>query len=251
VTPSCSILIANFNGHEAIELCVESILKKTVYPDYKILVFDSSKPDSRDRAYLTSQQQQGNITLFTSDIQMRHANAVMRLLAKCETPLACTLDSDIEVLRGEWLNILVNELKSPNDMGVAKLKTFGAYPNSTATAPLFQPFCMLLNMENYRKIADGINWQEKAIPIEEYKGKHTYPNYQKAKIYGDVGWQLAEEVIFDNPEGFIMREMPEKYMLNYLRHYGGLSAHHANPDHPRVKNRWQLCKIRLKALRRK
>jgi len=248
---SVSILIANFNGHEAVELCVESIIKKTVYPDYKILVFDSSKPDSQDRAYLTSQEQKGNITLFTSDVQMRHANAIMRLLAKCETSLACILDSDTEVLKGEWLKVLIDEFKSPKDIGVARLKASGTYPDGRATAPLYQPFCMLLNMENYRKIADGINWQEKAIPIEEYKGKHTYPNYQKAKIYGDVGWQLAEKVIFDNPEGFIMREMPDKYMRNYLRHYGGLSAHHANPEHLRVKERWKLCKIRLKALRKK
>ena len=246
----CSILIANFNGHEAIELCIESILKKTVYPSYKILVFDSSGKDSQDRTYLTSQQQRGNIELFISDVQARHASALMRLLAKCETPLACMVDSDIEVLKGEWLRVLVDELKSPNDMGVAKTKVKGIFPSGVATVPIFQPFCLLLNMENYRKVANGVNWQEKAIPREEYKGSWILPK-SHPRAYGDVGWQLAEKIMFDNPNGFIMREMPEKYMLNYLRHYGGLSAHHANPDHPRVRDRWQLCKIRLKALRGK
>ena len=154
----CSILIANFNGHEAVELCIESLLYRTIYPDYRILVMDSSPKDSRDRAYLTGLQKQGKIGLITSDVQMRHANAIMRLLKECKTPLACLMDSDVEVLRGEWLRVLVDELKSPNDLGVARLKTSGVYPDRRATAPVYQPFCMLLNMGNYRKLADGLSW---------------------------------------------------------------------------------------------
>ena len=245
----CTILISNFNGHEAIELCIESLLYRTIYPEYRILVMDSSPKDSRDRTYLTELQRQRKIELFTSDVQMRHASAITRLLRECKTPLACLMDSDVEVLRGEWLKVLVDELKSPNDLGVARLKASGVYPDRRATAPVYQPFCMLLNMNNYRKIADRLSWQEKAIPLEEYKGRHTYPENVKKKIYGDVGWQLAEKVLFDNPTGLVMQKMPEKYMLNYIRHYGGLSVHHASPGHPRMKHRWVLCRMRLKALR--
>ena len=54
-----SILIASFRGGIATELCIESILKRTQYPDYKIVVYDSSGP-GKDKDYLEKQEKDGN-----------------------------------------------------------------------------------------------------------------------------------------------------------------------------------------------
>ena len=102
-----SILIANYQGHEAIELCIESILKRTQFDSYKIMVMDSSPEDSPDKAYLRRQRDRGKIGLLESERKLGHGTALTQLLKHCDAEFACLLDSDCEILMSDWLAVLV------------------------------------------------------------------------------------------------------------------------------------------------
>ena len=108
---SCSILISSWCGHKAIELCIESILKRTNYKAYQIIVCDSSSPYGPDRKYLTNHKEKGNIELLESDVRLQHGQALWRLLSYCKTDLACILDSDSEILSSDWLEKFTSQIQ--------------------------------------------------------------------------------------------------------------------------------------------
>ena len=141
-----SILIANYQGHEAIELCIESILKRTKNSDYKIIVMDSSPQDSSDRKYLEFQRDKNNIELMESEVKLGHGAALARLLKRCDTGFACLLDSDCEIFQGDWLSVLVNKIKNINDLGVARFRFGGVAADHHCIAPVYWPCVMLLNV---------------------------------------------------------------------------------------------------------
>lgn len=224
-----SILIANWNGGEVIELCIESILKRTRYIPYEILVFDSSGIGSREREYLLKQKEAGRIKLITEEKRHQHGAGLRILIKNCSTKWICLLDSDVEVLSDDWLKILFAQIKTNNDLGVAKIEPAKVLiaPNGkdeVGSAPLFAPYCMLLNLPIYKEIMDPDDWEENLI----LPGKWIYENcwdvspLKFVRILLDVGWKLTETIV-KLGLGNRMHPTPPGFWKTKLKHYEAIS----------------------------
>ena len=250
----CSILISNFRTKEAIELCIESILKRTDYKPYKIVVFDSSGNDSQDRKYLEKQRDAGVIELLTSENRTRHYYAMLKLYHYCNTELGLFLDSDIEILENGWLSILIDIILSDsNVLGVASFKHKGVMiPQEWFRAPRYEPKCMLLNMELYRRIQDDADFIQSNTSIEDYKGKQIFDIFPQKfpTVWGDTCWKLTEKILFDNKNDFIMKKIPSDYLNKKMNHYGGIGMHFGDYNNPIIGPRLKKIKARLEKLRK-
>ena len=195
----CSILISSFRPREAIELCIESILKRTKYPEFEIIVYDSSGDTDTTRKYLDRQEENGKIKLITVPTWAEHGEAVNNLISCCQTPLACLLDSDVEIIEDDWLVFLTSMI---NGVGVSKYLEAGLRFGTTLYAPVYWPPCMLLDMDIYRKLGE-IDWKIKWIPINKYSHMDIFKAKQISMskhdyIVGDTGWRFADKILFDN-----------------------------------------------------
>ena len=260
-----SILISNYHAGEALELTIESIQKRTAYSYYKIIVLDSSRPDSRDRVYLQSIK--GQIELLETDIQLKHGEALWRLLNHCKTPLAIILDSDVMIRQSNWLNLLVNLQGTENDeqLGVATYQPENAVPCRFWRMPRYLPMCALLNMEAYRPFMHPDDWMEAYFPWKDCQQKELFTKYnshpyattglsksigaKENQVFGDTGWRFCERVNFENKGKYHMHHLSYRFYQEKIKHWGAISIYTADPENPQVKDKLPAIQKELEALR--
>lgn len=261
-----SILIANYQGHEAVELCVESILARTRGDDYKIVVMDSSPEDSNDKKYLRSQRDRGNIELMESGRKLGHGAALSRLLRQCNTSFACLLDSDCEILERDWILSLTNKMRNVNDLGVARFRWGGVAEDGHCIAPVYWPCVMLLNVDLYREFEGENDWQQEGTTYSDYKYKWIFNKsgycqsglivttvnqreVKKPNVGRDTAWRFTEKVLFETDNKYTIYPMPLNFWNIKVKHYGGITRNHARPEHPIIAPRWKIIKENLAKLR--
>lgn len=265
----CSILIPNRWSEDAIILTVESILKRTNYPDYKIIVCDNSggEGEANRLDYLKEQERQGNIKLIENVIERDPENGKMPyghgenlkiMIKACDTPLAMLLSSGCEVKDANWLLELVKLLETGKDLGIAKVRDAENHFNNCWSAFRYIPNWMLLNMEIYREFGNpDEDWSLVRMPYDEYNRKGdfkgisppSHPNPVPLQIFLDTGWRLWDRVNHENPEGYRMLELPFYFPWRMISFYGGMDRNASRPEHPYcVKTRHQI-KERLEILR--
>jgi glycosyltransferase involved in cell wall biosynthesis len=253
MTKSCSILISSFHGGEATELCLESILKRTEYEPYKIVVFDSTGKDSGERKYLSKLEVEGRIGLLTHEERQSHGQAITALLKQCDTDFACLFDSDMEVLNGDWMSILVDQMTSSKDLGVARFISARVH-YTDLLAPFFDSFCMVLNMNLYRQFKWDAYWENEQKKLEDYSYKSIFDSIEKPQnfsgfVYCDTEWRFTEKLLYENENGFVMKGLPPGFLGNSVYHYGGMSRNYFRPEHPEVAYRLYKIHQRLLELR--
>ena len=246
-----TICIANLNGHAALQLAIESALKRTQYPDFRILVYDSPG-DGQDREYLQQKKDESKLDFIAGKINLSHGHAINILLKECATHFACLLDSDCEILSGDWLSYLVGFIESDSDIGVAKLRPGGKFYGKELLTPYYWAACMLLTMPLYHMMAAGDDWPTKRMAYEDYAGPFKFDGIPKNEgwhVGYDTGGRFTERLLYGNEFGFAMRRIPPKFWQTKVRHYGGISRNHWRPEHPQIAPRWKEIKKRLAALK--
>jgi glycosyltransferase involved in cell wall biosynthesis len=255
-SPAVSILIANYDGREALQLCLESILARTTYPEVKIVIGNCPASGS-DREYLGKIKDRipAIISIVSLEKDMSHGEVLTQLIKSQgrETPYVVTLDSDCEILSGDWIDIMLSQLQGPKDVIVAKHREGGLIGNNALITRTLWLCCALFVMENYRKIESDDNLPEGMTPFD------TYPHRRQFRYLPGLGWdrqlgietagRLADRLVFDNKFGFETRPLPPDFFDTRVRHFGGMSRNHWRPEHPEIAPRWAEIKRRLAELR--
>lgn len=253
-----SILIANYDGREALELCVESILARTASSEpFHVVVYDSPA-SGHDRAYLERLAGAGRIRLIPGTENFMHGPAVWRLLAHRETEWVVIMDSDCEVRDRTWLRALFAEIDNEDSqIGVAKLRRGGELFKGELLTPYYWLACMLLNAGTY--FAHGgalVDWPEQSMRYENYRGSFDFKPHLPAgfnpadwHVGIDTGGIFSERLLTGDLKGYAMRSMPPGFWDRYVKHYGGISRNHFRPEHPEIAPRWVEIKQRLAVLR--
>jgi len=238
-----NILIASYNSFPSIALAVESVLKRT-NAECQITVFDSSPENSETRTYLQIMAILGHINLHTEDRQHLHGEALQWLVTHTESRYAVILDSDVEILCPEWLDVILSMLAATT-LGVAELRKAGNfYPQRVFRVPIFHPSLFLINIDKYRDFGiHGDDWLTKRIPLSEFPYVNKYDHetsvayHPIAKntqhVHYDTGGRLAERILHENSKGYKVCTLPMQFMANaaqppdppfYAKHYEGMSA---------------------------
>jgi len=262
------ILLPNRTSWDAVCLTIESILKRTDYPSFSLMVCDNSegKGDGNRLEYLRGMAEAGRIKLIENVItdtmpsgrlKYGHGENIKVLLRQCRAPFAMLMSTGTEVVDSQWLRILMAMIHDENDLGVARLRKAENHFQNCWSAPRWIPNWMLLNMKAYAKIASDDLWDLRRIPYDEYWRKEQFdgmsppahPDPEPVQVFLDTGWRLWEVLEYENPSGLRMLEMPKYFLWRQFKTFLSLDRNAHRPEHEYVIQTKAAVSIRLLKLR--
>jgi GT2 family glycosyltransferase len=126
--PRVSLIIPTRNGAELVRRCIESIVARTSYVSYEILLVDNESDESSATAYFRELHSSGIVHLIRFDGPFNYA-AINNFAARHATGgILGLLNNDTEVFDGEWLSEMVAYATRP-EIGAVGAKLL--YPDGT------------------------------------------------------------------------------------------------------------------------
>ncbi len=111
--PMVSLIIPTRNGLQLIRQCIESILKKTTYPNYEILIIDNGSDDPVTLQYLDKLKAEERVRVVRDDRLFNYSalnNAAVKL---AQGEVLGLLNNDLEIISPKWLSEMVSFALQP------------------------------------------------------------------------------------------------------------------------------------------
>lgn len=112
-TPLVSLIIPTRNGLNFLKKCINSIIEKTNYENYEIILVDNGSDDIPTLNYISRLRQKYDIRVIRDERPFNYSalnNAAVKL-AKGE--LVALINNDIEVITPDWLSEMVSHAIRP------------------------------------------------------------------------------------------------------------------------------------------
>lgn len=126
--PLVSLIIPTRNGKALVKQCIESIVNKTIYQNYEIILVDNSSDDEESLAYFKELQDNYGVRVFAYDGEFNYSAINNFAVSKAKGDLICLVNNDIEVISPEWLSEIVSLAIQPR-IGAVGAKLL--YPDSS------------------------------------------------------------------------------------------------------------------------
>jgi len=119
--PLVSIIIPTRDALYHLQICVDCLLKDTLYQNYEILIVDNQSIEAATLQYFDeiSQHNQVRIISYNKPFNYSAINNYASRFAKGE--VLCLLNNDTKVISPTWLNVMLGQLQQPN-VGVVGTK---------------------------------------------------------------------------------------------------------------------------------
>lgn len=105
--PKVSIVIPTRNQVEHLQPCIESILTKTTYPEYEIIIADNDSDDPNTLFYLSNYQDDKRIRVVKTPGEFNFSQICNKAILQTDGELTCLLNNDTEIIDGSWLHEMV------------------------------------------------------------------------------------------------------------------------------------------------
>lgn len=248
-----TIYIASANTARSTELCITSLRAYTPREIYRLHVCDVGSKDN-SVPLLTRMLRSGVIDELTVEPRGRsHGEWLDWWVATCPTRFGLALDSDVEILRRGWLELLTGTaLRSGAALVFAELiPETPDYVDHTGVARRLarrpSPWMMLFDPEVCRRLGSWKFTIQKDDRVPE----------------GAWGFDTGAAVLREaERQGLVASQAPGE-LRSMFRHYGGMSWVKALPRRPgRLKVKalkvralewyvvWRIAMVRLRATRR-
>ncbi|MEP6686584.1 MAG: glycosyltransferase family 2 protein, partial [Verrucomicrobiota bacterium] len=112
-TPLVSIVIPTRDWVHLLEACVTSILNKTTYPDFEIIIVDNGSRDSAALAYLAAVAREPRVRVLRRDEEFNYSRLNNVAVQSSEAEFVALVNNDIVVSTPEWLDEMVGRAMSP------------------------------------------------------------------------------------------------------------------------------------------
>ncbi|SAK71699.1 glycosyl transferase family protein [Caballeronia fortuita] len=126
--PLVSIIIPTRDGLALTKQCIDSVLGKTLYREYEIIVVDNGSVKPETLAYFDEITRTKGIRVIRDDSPFNFSALNNRAVREARGEFVCLLNNDIEVISPDWLNEMVGIAVQP---GVGAVGACLWYPNDT------------------------------------------------------------------------------------------------------------------------
>lgn len=126
--PRVSIIVPTRDRLDLLRTCVESVLARTDYPDFELLVVDNQSREPATLAYLESLVRDQRARVIGYDHPFNYSAINNQAVASCRSDIVCLLNNDIEVIDGGWLHELASRAARP---GIGAVGARLLYPDDT------------------------------------------------------------------------------------------------------------------------
>jgi FkbM family methyltransferase len=126
--PLVTLIIPTRNSLHLIRQCIFSILRKTDYSNYEILIIDNGSDDPQTLAYFDIIRSDPRFRILRDDRSFNYSALNNRAVQVAQGELVGLINNDIEVISREWLTEMVSIALQP---GVGAVGARLWYPNNT------------------------------------------------------------------------------------------------------------------------
>ncbi|WP_244917666.1 glycosyltransferase family 2 protein [Pseudacidovorax intermedius] len=126
--PLVTLIIPTRNALALVRQCIESIQKRTEYPNWEIILVDNGSDDPAALAYFERLAQQPNIRVLRDDRPFNYSALNNQAVALARGELVALVNNDIEVMSPGWLSEMVSLAMQP---GVGAVGARLWYPDMT------------------------------------------------------------------------------------------------------------------------
>lgn len=124
--PLVSLIVPTRDAAALIRQCIESVLEKTTYPRFEILVVDNQSTDSRALDFLGRIAGHPAVRLLHYDRPFNYSAINNFAVRRARGEMLCLLNNDTEVISPDWLEEMVGHLLQRR-VGAVGAKLY--YPN--------------------------------------------------------------------------------------------------------------------------
>jgi O-antigen biosynthesis protein len=126
--PFVSLIIPTRNGYHLLRQCIESILEKTIYPAYEIIVVDNQSDDPETLAYMATITQDSRVRVIQYDAPFNYSAINNYAVQHSKGDIIGLINNDVEVINGDWLQEMASHA-SRKEIGAVGAMLY--YPNDT------------------------------------------------------------------------------------------------------------------------
>lgn len=126
--PRAAIIIPTRDRVDLLRTCVESVLGRTRYPDFEVIIVDNQSREPATLDYLEGLASDPRVTLLRYDHPFNYSAINNYAVANTRAELVCLLNNDIEVIDAGWLEELASRAIRP---GVGAVGAMLLYPDDT------------------------------------------------------------------------------------------------------------------------
>jgi glycosyltransferase involved in cell wall biosynthesis len=126
--PLVSIIIPSRNGANLLKKCIDSILIKTHYSPFEIIVIDNQSDEEEALIYLELLENEKIARVIKYDAPFNYSAINNFAVLQSKGSLLCLMNNDIEVISKDWLNEMVAQALRPEIGAVGPMLY---YPNDT------------------------------------------------------------------------------------------------------------------------
>jgi glycosyltransferase involved in cell wall biosynthesis len=126
--PLVSLIIPTRNGLSLLKTCVNSIIEKTTYPHYEIIIVDNGSDDPATLQFLDDLKNSGKATVIRDDSPFNYSALNNKAVKLAKGEIVGLLNNDLEVISPGWLSEMASHALRP-EIGAVGAKLW--YPNNT------------------------------------------------------------------------------------------------------------------------
>ena len=126
--PLVSIIVPTRNALQLVRQCVESILSKTTYSPYEIVLVDNESDDRGALDYFAHLSEKGHARVLRYDSPFNYSAINNFAVRHARGELLCLLNNDTEVISRGWLDEMASLAMRP---GTGAVGAMLYYPNET------------------------------------------------------------------------------------------------------------------------
>ncbi|MGH8189970.1 MAG: glycosyltransferase family 2 protein, partial [Rhodanobacteraceae bacterium] len=126
--PKISLVIPTRDRVDLLETCVESILAKSTYPDFELVVVDNQSRDTETMDYLRALRTRERVRVLGFDAPFNYSAINNWAARQCDGALLALVNNDIEVITPDWLEQMAGFAVRP-DIGAVGAMLY--YPDDT------------------------------------------------------------------------------------------------------------------------
>ena len=126
--PLVSLLIPTRDGYEILKQCVDSILAKTIYRNYEIIILDNQTSCEKTLGYFRSFDNHDKVRVLAYDQPFNYSAINNYGVKHAKGSIIGLINNDIEVISPEWLTEMVSHTLR-EDVGCVGAKLY--YGNNT------------------------------------------------------------------------------------------------------------------------
>lgn len=123
-----SIIIPNKNHLDDLRCCINSILSKSTYPNFEIVIVDNGSDDKALFDYYEELKRDGRFVICSLDIPFNYSKLNNYAVTKASGKYYILLNNDIEIITPQWIEEMLMYVQR-DDVGICGAKLY--YPDDT------------------------------------------------------------------------------------------------------------------------